>query len=180
MKLSAIHPNPKNPRTIKDDRFKKLVKSIQEFPKMMELRPIITDETGMVLGGNQRLKALKELGMKEIPDSWVKKASDLTEEERARFIIVDNVEVGDWDEGLLSEDYSLEDLQDWGVELESYEPETQEYEGKNTELTDDNLSGEMKIVLKFSDEERYWLVKEALEKINADAGQAVWSLIKGA
>jgi len=128
MKLTAIYPNPKNPRTIKDDRFKKMVASIKEFPAMMPLRPIVVDKDGMILGGNMRFKALKELGMKEIPDNWVKSAEGLTEDEQKRFIVEDNLQFGDWDEALLSEDYSLEDLQDWGVELESYgiEPEPKE------------------------------------------------------
>ena len=93
MKLSKIKNNPHNPRLIKDDKFKKLCNSIKEFPKMMELRPIIIDDSFMVLGGNMRLRACKELGMKEIPEEWVKKASDLTEEEKKQFIIKDNVYV---------------------------------------------------------------------------------------
>lgn len=77
MRLSDIKPNPNNPRLIMDDKFKSLCRSIEEFPKMMKLRPIIIDETNMVLGGNMRLKALKHLGFKDIPDEWVKKDSDL-------------------------------------------------------------------------------------------------------
>jgi len=94
VKLSAIHPNPKNPRTIKDDRFKKMVASIKEFPAMMELRPIVVDKDGMILGGNMRYKAIKELGMKEIPDNWVKSAEGLTEDEQKRFIVEDNLQFG--------------------------------------------------------------------------------------
>ncbi|NBT09331.1 MAG: hypothetical protein EBS98_11135, partial [Chitinophagia bacterium] len=75
MKLSQIKPNPNNPRVIKDERFAKLVKSISEFPKMMELRPMVINEDNIVLGGNMRLKALKELGYTELPEGWVKKAS---------------------------------------------------------------------------------------------------------
>ena len=71
MKLSELKINPDNPRIIKDDRYKKLVKSVSEFPKMMKLRPIIIDGSNMVLGGNMRLKALQELKFKEIPDDWV-------------------------------------------------------------------------------------------------------------
>jgi DNA modification methylase len=70
MKLSSIKSNPNNPRLIKDERFKKLVKSIEEFLKMLKLRPIIIDQEGMILGGNMRFKALKEIGYKEIPDDW--------------------------------------------------------------------------------------------------------------
>jgi hypothetical protein len=118
MKLSDIHINPKNPRLIKDDRFYKLVKSIQEFPKMMELRPIITDSEGMILGGNMRFKALKELKYKEVPDQWVKRADELTDEEKQRFIIVDNIEMGEHDWEKLKSDWDKEQLIEWGLEFD--------------------------------------------------------------
>lgn len=102
MKLSEIHINPDNPRLIKDDRFKKLVKSIEEFPKMMELRPIIVDADGMILGGNMRFKVLQELKYKDIPNDWVKRADRLTDEEKRRFIIEDNVPFGEWEWGILA------------------------------------------------------------------------------
>ena len=102
MKLSEIKLNPNNPRVIKDDKFAKLVKSITEFPKMMALRPIVVNNDNVVLGGNMRLKALKEIGYKEIPDEWVKRADDLTEEETRRFIIADNVGFGEHDWEMVS------------------------------------------------------------------------------
>jgi len=117
MKLSDIHVNPANPRIIKDDRFKKLVKSISEFPKMMELRPIIVDNDMMILGGNMRFKALKELKYKDIPAGWVKRAEELTDEEKRRFIIEDNIGFGDWDFDAL-QDWDRDQLIDWGLELE--------------------------------------------------------------
>ena len=117
MKISSIHPNPQNPRIIKDDRFKKLVKSIQEFPKMMELRPIIVDNDGMILGGNMRFKALQELKYKDIPDEWVKRAETLTDEEKQRFIIEDNIPFGEWDWDTLANEWDQEELQGWGLEF---------------------------------------------------------------
>ena len=102
MKIKDIKLNPDNPRIIKDRRFKKLVKSLKEFPKMLELRPIVINEDNVVLGGNMRLKALKELGYKEIPDSWVKRVDKLTEDEKRRFIVADNVEFGENDLEMLS------------------------------------------------------------------------------
>jgi len=117
MKLSAIHTNPANPRLIKDERFKKLVKSISEFPKMMELRPIIVDADGMILGGNMRFKALKELGYKDIPDAWVKRASELTDEEKQRFIIEDNVPFGEWDWDTLANEWDSAELAEWGLDV---------------------------------------------------------------
>lgn len=125
MKLSAIKLNPNNPRLIKDDRFKKLCKSITEFPKMMELRPIIVDDAGIILGGNMRFRALQELKYKDIPDNWVKKASELTEDEKKRFIIADNVGFGDWDMDDLANNWEAQDLQDWGLEIPSFEAETE-------------------------------------------------------
>jgi hypothetical protein len=119
MKLSDIKVNPNNPRLIKDDRFKKLVQSIMEFPKMMKLRPIIIDGNMNILGGNMRYAALKELEYKEIPDDWIKKTSDLTEKEMQRFIIADNIQHGDWEWGLLTEWDSIE-LDEWGLDLPNF------------------------------------------------------------
>ena len=120
MKLSEIHTNPKNPRLIKDDRFKKLCQSIKEFPKMMSLRPIIVDSDGMILGGNMRFKALKELGYKEVPDEWIKRDSDLTEAEKQRFIIADNVPFGEYDWDVLANEWDKDELLEWGLEFQSY------------------------------------------------------------
>jgi len=117
MKLSEIHSNPGNPRLIKDDRFKKLVKSISEFPKMMELRPIVVDSDGLILGGNMRFKALQELKYKDIPDEWVKRADELTDEEKRRFIIEDNVGFGEWDFDILANEWDKDKLEAWGLEL---------------------------------------------------------------
>lgn len=122
MKLSQIKPNPNNPRLIKDERFEKLCKSIQEAPKFMALRPIIIDGEGMILGGNMRYKALLHLGYKEVPDTWVKRADDLTEEERRRFIISDNVGFGDWDWEGVANEWDVEELADWGLDVPDFEP----------------------------------------------------------
>ena len=117
MKLSDIKPNPGNPRVIKDARFASLLRSIQEFPKMLSLRPMVIDAEGYVLGGNMRLRALQELGYKEIPDDWVRRADGLSEDERQRFIIADNVGFGDWDWENLANDWDAGDLAAWGLEV---------------------------------------------------------------
>lgn len=118
MKISEIKLNSTNPRFIKDDKFKKLVKSISEFPKMLELRPIIYDpETKEIIGGNMRYRALIELKYKEIPNEWVKSASDLTDEEKQRFIIEDNVGFGEWDWDILANEWDCGKLQEWGLDL---------------------------------------------------------------
>ena len=120
MKLSEIKLNPNNPRVIKDDKFKKLVKSITEFPKMMALRPIVVNNDNVVFGGNMRLKALKEIGYKEIPDEWVKRAEDLTEEETRRFIIADNVGFGEHDWEMLANEWDVEELGEWGLDIPNW------------------------------------------------------------
>ena len=117
MKISDVKLNPNNPRLIKDDKFRKLVKSIEEFPKMMALRPIVINADSVVLGGNMRLKALQQLKYKEIPDEWVKRAEDLTEDEARRFIIADNVGFGEHDLEVLASDWDAAELEDWGLDL---------------------------------------------------------------
>jgi hypothetical protein len=125
MKLSEIKSNPNNPRVIKDHKFEKLKKSISEFPKMMELRPMVINEDNIVLGGNMRLKALKDLGYKEVPEEWVKRASDLTEDETRRFIIADNVGFGEHDWEMLANEWNVEELEDWGLDGFPFEEVTE-------------------------------------------------------
>jgi DNA modification methylase len=118
VKISEVKPNPKNPRIIKDGKFQKLVKSIQEFPDMLNKRPLIVftdvDNKYVVLGGNMRLKACKEIGLKEIPiiiaDEW-------TEEQKNEFLIKDNVGFGEWDWDSLANEWDVEKLDDWGLDL---------------------------------------------------------------
>ena len=117
MQIKEIKVNPKNPRIIKDARFQKLVKSIEEFPEMMKLRPIVVDADGMILGGNMRYKAIRHLGYKDIPDEWVKRADELTEEQKKRFIIADNAPYGDWDWDILANEWDAPKLSDWGIDF---------------------------------------------------------------
>jgi len=123
MKLSELKPNPDNPRVIKDAKFEKLKQSIQDFPKMMSLRPIIVDNNNVILGGNMRLRALQDLKYKEIPDDWVKRADELTEEEKKQFIIKDNVGFGEWDWDLLANEWDNQELNDWGLDVWQEEKE---------------------------------------------------------
>lgn len=112
--IKKVIPNPSNPRIIKDEKFKKLVNSIKEFPQMLELRPIVVDSNMVVLGGNMRLKASIAAGLQEV-DILI--ADQLTEEQKAEFIIKDNVGFGEWDWDLLANEWDVEALTDWGLEL---------------------------------------------------------------
>jgi hypothetical protein len=120
VKISEIKSNPNNPRIIKDDKFLKLVKSIQDFPKMLEIRPIVVNSEMIVLGGNMRLKACKEAGLKEI---HIVKADDLTIEEQNQFIIKDNVGYGEWDWDILANEWNVDSLEDWGLNIPNFDSE---------------------------------------------------------
>jgi hypothetical protein len=117
IKLSSIKPNPDNPRVIRDEKFERLKQSIQDFPKMMSLRPMVVDDQGIILGGNMRLKALQDLGFKEVPKEWVKQAAELTDEEKQRFIIADNVGFGDWQWDMLNSSWDVDQLAEWGMDI---------------------------------------------------------------
>jgi len=114
-KISAIKRNPNNPRILKDDKFAKLTQSIKDFPQMLDIRPIVVNDDMVVLGGNMRLKACKEAGLKEVP---VIKVADLTEEQQREFIIKDNVGFGDWDWDLLANEWDADLLEDWGLDID--------------------------------------------------------------
>jgi DNA modification methylase len=123
--INKVRTNPNNPRIIKDEKFQKLVKSIQEFPQMLEIRPIVVNDDMIVLGGNMRLKACQEAGIKEIP---IIKASNLTEEQQKEFIIKDNVGFGEWDWNDLANNWDSEKLQEWGLDIPGFEAEVLEAE----------------------------------------------------
>jgi len=120
--ISKIKPNPKNPRVIRDDKFAKLVKSIQDFPEMLEKRPLVcfTDIDGkyVVLGGNMRLKAANEVGLKQLP---ILLADDWTEEQKNEFLIKDNVGFGEWDWEQIKNDWDVEKLDEWGLDLPGFD-----------------------------------------------------------
>jgi hypothetical protein len=171
MNINEIKPNPNNPRIIKDDKFKKLVKSIQDFPQMLELRPIVIDENNIVLGGNMRLKACIEAGLKDVP---VKQAKDLTEEQKKEFIVKDNVGYGEWDWDDLANNWDEQLLTEWGLDIPNFDAGG--FADQNKELSLDDVSDSMTINLKFTEEE-YYIVKEQLLKIAVTPEQAIWKLL---
>jgi hypothetical protein len=114
VKTKDIIPNAENPRIIKDDKFKKLVQSIKDFPEMLEIRPIVVNNEMMILGGNMRLKAIQEIGIKEVP---IIKAENLTEQQQREFLIKDNVGFGEWDWDALANDWDYKELVDWALDV---------------------------------------------------------------
>jgi ParB-like chromosome segregation protein Spo0J len=159
-KLSEVKLNPNNPRLIKDENFKKLVQSIKDFPEMLEIRPIVVNADMVILGGNMRFKACKEAGLKEVP---IIVANNLTEEQQREFLIKDNVSGGEFDWSLLSE-WDTEQLEDWGLEIKSFETET-DYSEKNKELDlNDFEDQKYTIKLEFTEDD-YNLVKERLQDL---------------
>ena len=117
--ISSIKANPNNPRIIRDDKFNKLVDSIKAFPQMLEIRPIVVNDDLIVLGGNMRLKACKEAGMKTIP---VIKASGLTEDQHREFIIKDNIGFGDWDWQMIAAGWDADLMTEWGLDVPQFDP----------------------------------------------------------
>jgi len=118
--IKQVLPNPDNPRFIKDYKFEKLVKSIKEFPQMLDLRPIVVNQDMIVLGGNMRLKACEEAGLTEVPIIF---ADNLTPEQEKEFIIKDNSSFGEWDWDLLANEWNVDQLADWGIDIPNFDIE---------------------------------------------------------
>jgi ParB-like chromosome segregation protein Spo0J len=169
--ISQIKKNPSNPRTIKDDKFKKLTQSIKELPQMLFLRPIVVNDDMVVLGGNMRLKACKEAGLKEVP---VIKARDLTEEQQREFIIKDNVGFGEWDWDLLANEWDTDLLSDWGLTTW----DTSDVDLDNF-FTDDESEKQIsnKIILEYSEIE-YQQVIELFSNLNGSKESIVLDLLQ--
>jgi hypothetical protein len=159
MNINEIKPNPNNPRIIKDDKFKKLVKSIQDFPQMLELRPIVIDENNIVLGGNMRLKACIEAGLKDVP---VKQAKELTEEQKKEFIVKDNVGFGEWDWSDLANNWETEELEEWGLDIIGFS--NVDDLGEGFTLPDGDKSPFQQMTFTLADEQATQ-IKNAIEEI---------------
>jgi len=137
VKLSKVKNNPNNPRLIKDDKFKKLVNSIKEFPEMLKIRPIVVNEDMIVLGGNMRLKACKEAGLKEV---FIIKASELTEEQQREFVIKDNSGFGEWDWDMIANEWDSTELIEWGLDVWDPKEEEVDYSILDDEDLEDELA----------------------------------------
>ncbi len=174
MKLKDIKPNPNNPRVLRDDKFQKLKQSITEFPKMLSLRPMVIDENNVVLGGNMRLRALQELGFTDIDEAWVKRSSDLTEEEKKRFIIADNVAFGEWDWDTLANDWEVVDLEAWGLDIPQFNQDVNldDFFEESNEQKEEKF----KIILEYTEDD-YNEVNEALKKHSGSKEQIIFKLL---
>lgn len=171
-------PNvPKNPRFIKTERYEKLKKSLEDNPEMLPARELLVynyDGELIVIGGNMRLRAAKELGYKEIP---CKILEDLTPEQIRAIVIKDNVSFGSDDFEQLANEWNSIELEEWGLEVPNFvQPELTDYSDKNKEIDVDDLDGIMTIKLNYIENE-YWEVKEKLLKIAQTPEQAVWKLL---
>ena len=145
--IKQVRSNPDNPRFIKGNKFEKLVKSIKEFPQMLDLRPIVVNQDMIVLGGNMRLKACEEAGLKEVPIIF---ADNLTPEQEKEFIIKDNSSFGEWDWDLLANEWETDQLIDWGMDIpddwavdEVLEAEEDDYEGSADDIQTDIVLGDL-------------------------------------
>ena len=170
VKITEIKANPNNPRILKDDKFKKLVTSIEKFPEMADVRPIVVNMDMVVIGGNMRLRAMKEVGWKEAPVQIV----DWTEEQQKEFIIKDNLGYGEWDWDNLANNWDEQELTDWGLDIPNFD--TEGFADKNKELSLDDVTDSMTITLKYTEDE-YHIVKDALLKLAATPEQAIWKLL---
>ena len=170
--IKKIKPNENNPRVIKDEKFNKLVNSIREFPQMLDLRPIVVDSDYVVLGGNMRLKACIAAGLTEVP---VLVADQLTEEQKAEFIIKDNVGFGEWDWDILANQWDNEALLDWGLDVWVPENDIDLDDFFLKETPEDKEKPDV-IVLKYTQEE-HDIVKDKLLEIAVTPEQAVWRLL---
>ena len=157
--ISKLKSNPNNPRIIKDEKFRKLVKSIQEFPEMLDIRPIVVDAEMIVLGGNMRLKACREAGLKEVP---ILIADNLTPEQQEEFIIKDNSSFGEWDWDILANEWDVKNLNDWGLDVPILNESLQPIKGSDPEIeiTEEILEEHNYVVFTFDNKLDWQVVKE--------------------
>jgi len=171
--VSDIKENEENPRYITKEDFADLVESIKGFPEMLEVKPIVLDEDYIILGGNMRIKALKEAGFKTVP---VAIASGWSKEQKKEFIIKDNIHSGRWDTDILANDWNTDKLSEWGLNI--FTPEDinlgEFFEEEEENETPDTIS--KTIVLTYSDDE-YLIIKEKLSKVASTPEEAIRILL---
>ncbi len=176
VKISKIKGNPNNPRIIKNDKFKKLVKSIQEFPEMLKLRPIVVDEDMIVLGGNMRLKASKEAGLKEV---WIEVAEGLTEEQKKEFVVKDNVNFGEWDWAMLGNEWNTIKITEWGLDVWENQDDRNELNAEAEwtgmpEFNNDDLSPKRQVIISFKTDEDVQLFANLINQELTAKTKSIW------
>tara|TARA_R110001632_G_scaffold9919_1_gene37551 strand:+ start:2220 stop:2771 length:552 start_codon:yes stop_codon:yes gene_type:complete len=172
IKISKIKSNLKNPRLIKDQKFKNLVKSIKEFPEMLKLRPIVVDENNIILGGNMRYKASIEAGLKEI---YAIQADNLSEDQKKEFIIKDNVGFGEWDWDILANEFDNKELNEWGLDVWQTDDDIELEDFFNEEI-DLEEKDSNKITLEYTKED-YDIVIAAFDRHNEGKEELVKMLL---
>jgi hypothetical protein len=160
--IADVKINPNNPRLIKDDKFTKLVQSIKDFPEMLEIRPIVVNSDMVVLGGNMRLKACKEAGIKEIP---IIISDNLTEEQQREFLIKDNTSGGEWDFEMLANEWDNEQLEEWGLDLVGFDANAEDF-GEDFSLPDGDKAPFQQMTFTLADEQAEQ-IKNAIADIKA-------------
>ena len=179
--IKEVIPNKNNPRIIKDNKFHKLVKSIKEFPEMLEKRPIVVDDNNIVLGGNMRLKASIDAGLKEV---WIDTAEGWTEEQKKEFIIKDNVNFGEWEWDMLSNEWNSVELEDWGLDVWQNPDDVVAMVNKGDEYSEwvgmpefESKEDAIKVVVNFLNEkDRDEFVKKyELKLLSQKEGSRTWS-----
>tara|TARA_R110000803_G_scaffold33595_1_gene73485 strand:- start:314 stop:910 length:597 start_codon:yes stop_codon:yes gene_type:complete len=176
VKIHKVKGNANNPRIIKDHKFKKLVKSIQEFPEMLKLRPIIVDEDMIILGGNMRWKASKEAGLKEV---WIDVAEGLTEEQKKEFIVKDNVGFGEWDWAMLGNEWNTIKITEWGLDVWENQDDKNELDAElewtgMPEFNNDDLSPKRQIIISFKTDEDVQLFANLIGQDLTTKTKSVW------
>jgi|TARA_R110000764_G_scaffold200622_1_gene285909 hypothetical protein len=176
VKLYKIKGNPRNPRIIKDDKFKKLVKSIKDFPEMLEKRPIIVDEELMVLGGNMRLKASAEAGLKEV---WIDVAEGWTQEQKDEFVVKDNVNFGEWDWAMLGNEWNTIKMTEWGLDVWENQDDKNNLDAElewsgMPEFKNDDLSPARQVIVSFKTEEDVKLFSNLLNQEITSKTKSFW------
>lgn len=172
IKISDIVPNKNNPRIIKEDKFYKLVESIKTFPEMLSIRPLVIDEKNVVLGGNMRLKACLEVGLKDIP---VIRCTNWSKKRKEEFIIKDNVGFGEWDWNKLANEWDDLPLVDWALDV--WQPDLElDLDAFFSEDDQEGKEGTLKIILEYSEED-YHKIIAAFEKLNGSKEKIVYDML---
>ena len=176
VKISKVKGNPNNPRIIKNDKFKKLVKSIKDFPEMLKLRPIVVDEDMMVLGGNMRLRASKDAGLKEV---WIEVAEGLTEEQKKEFIVKDNVGFGEWDWAMLGNEWNTIKITEWGLDVWENQDDKNELDAElewsgMPEFNNKDLTPKRQLIISFRNEDDIKTFANLIKQNITDKTKSIW------